>query len=138
MPAAIPDTAPLCWHPRFLAHTTAHGQIVLLEDGDAVLFETGPTARVAQAVSAGASAREILGLEGSLSRQGALQIALDQLFAHNLVQPIDGYRLASPGYMRPAIEAEPRVFGSPGGEIMLLAELAETDPLVGWASEPPW
>jgi ribosomal protein S12 methylthiotransferase accessory factor len=135
--AAIPDTAPLCWHPRFLAHTTGQGQIVLLEDGDAVLFEAGPTARVAEAVTAGATRREILGLERSPSGQGALQLALDQLFAHDLVRATDGegHCLASRGYLRPTRESKPRVLGSPGAEVLLLAQLSDADPLVEWARQ---
>ena len=127
------DTAPLCWHPRFLAHTTAHGQVVLLEDGDAVLFEEGPTARVAQAVSGRASVREILGLSHVATEQAALQAALDALFAHELVQPADVSRRTSPGYLRPALGAEPCVLGSTGREVLLLSGLSEEDPLASWA-----
>lgn len=127
------DSAPLCWHPRFLAHTTAQGQVVLLEDGDAVLFEEGPTARVAQAVSGRASVRELLGLSHVSAEQSALQAALDAFFAHELVQPADVYRRTSPGYLRPAFGAEPRVLGSTGREVLLLSDFSEADPLVGWA-----
>src|SRR5580698_8324554 len=105
------DAAPLCWHPRFLAHTTSHGQVVLIEDGDAVLFEEGPTARVAQAVSGRASAREILEIERSAAGKAALQVALDALHAHDLVQPADVHRIASQGYLCPRLDAEPRVIG---------------------------
>src|SRR6185295_14122382 len=87
-PAAFPGTEPLSWHPRFVAHTTAHGQVVLLEDGDAVLFEAGPTTRIAQAVTAHASAREIMELDGSPA-------VLDELVALDLVQPAEAYRAAA-------------------------------------------
>ncbi|HVG63960.1 MAG TPA: TOMM precursor leader peptide-binding protein [Hyalangium sp.] len=127
------DAVPLCWHPRFLSHTTAHGQVVLLEDGDAVLFEEGPAALVAQSVSGRACVREILGLSHSPEGRAAVQAALDALFAHELVQPADVYRLASPSYLRPVFEAEPRVLGSIGREVILLSELSKEDSLIGWA-----
>src|SRR5262249_43776802 len=119
VPATLPYAAPLYWHPRFTAHTTTHGQIVLLEDGDSVLFEEGPAARVAQAVSAHASAHEILALERSIAGQAALLAALDELVAHDLVQPEGVHRCASQGYIRPAFEAEPHVLGSNGREVFL-------------------
>lgn len=133
-PVALPDTEPLYWHPRFLAHTTAHGQVVLLEDGDAVLFEAGPTARVAQAVSVHASTRELLELERSPAGRSALQKALNEIVALDLVLPAERHRIASRGYRSPALETEPRMLGSPGGEVLLLTELSEADSLVRWAS----
>jgi len=133
--AAHPDDEPLHWHPRFLARTTAHGQVVLLEDGDAVLFEAGPATRVAQAVTAHASSREILALERSPAGQAALQRALDALDALDLVQRAEVHRVTSRGYRSPAIEGEPRVLGAPGGEVLLLAELSEADAVVRWARE---
>jgi len=133
--AALPSTEPLYWHPRFLAHTTAHGQVVLLEDGDAVLFEAGPTSRVAQAVSDHASARELLALERGPAGRYALQRALDEFVALDLVLPAEAHRTASRGYRYPTFDAEPRVVGSPGGEVLLLTELSEADPVVRWARE---
>lgn len=134
-PAALPGTAPLYWHPRFLAHTTAPGQVILLEDGDAVLFEAGPTTRVAQAVSGHASRREILALERSPAGQAALQRILDELVELDLVQPAELHRVASRGYRCPAFEIEPRVLGSRGGEVLVLTELSEAAPVVRWAGE---
>ncbi|WP_394828038.1 TOMM precursor leader peptide-binding protein [Pendulispora albinea] len=139
-------TGPLRWHPRFLVHTTVHGQIVLLEDGDAVLFDEGPPAHVAQAVSRHASIHQVLELAQTPGGRAAMRVTLDGFFAHDLVQTADAYRLALPGYLRPAFEAEPRVVTQPravaqagsvgaqaGSEVVLLSEIPASDPLVDWA-----
>jgi hypothetical protein len=133
--AAVPAPEPLYWHPRFAAHTTAHGQVILLEDGDCVLFEAGPTTQVARSVTDHMSVRELLALERGPAGRYALQRALDELVALDLVLPAEAYRAAARGYRRPAFDAEPRVLGAPGREVQLLTTLSETAPQVRWATE---
>src|SRR5262249_5426173 len=131
---APPSTEPLYWHPRFAVHTTAHGQVVLIEDGDCVLFEAGPATRVAQALSDHASAFEILTLERSPAGQAALQRALDELVALDLVLPVEAHRAASRGYRYPTFDADPGGLGGPDKEVLLLTGLSEAAPAVRWAN----
>lgn len=130
---ALSDVAPLGWHARFLAHTTARGQVVLIEDGDAVLFEAGATERVAQAVSGGACVGEILALEHAPTEQDALRAALDELLAHDLLQTVDAHRRAAQDYVRPTFTAAAQVLGSAGREVVLFAAVSATEPVVNRA-----